>query len=77
MRRTEWAWVAALIVLLLLSYGLVPRPRDKEGVDSYSISYGGKKAFFQLSQNLLQGVGRNMDGLLPPDDADTLVIMAE
>jgi hypothetical protein len=75
MRRTEWAWVAALVVLLLLSYGLVPRPRDEEGVDSYSISYGGKKAFFQLSQNLLPFVGRNADGLLPPDDADTLVIL--
>jgi hypothetical protein len=75
MRRTEWVWVAALIVLLLLGYGLVPRPRNEEGVDSHSISYGGKKAFFQLSQNLLQEVGRNTDGLLPPDDADTLVIL--
>jgi hypothetical protein len=75
MRRTEWGWVAALIVLLLLSYGLVPRPRDEEGVDSYSISYGGKKAFFQLSESLLPDVARNTDSLLPPDDADTLVIL--
>jgi hypothetical protein len=75
MRRTEWVWVAVLIVLLLLTYGLVPRPRDEEGVDSYSISYRGKKAFFQLSESLLPDVGRNTDSLLPPDDADTLVIL--
>ena len=75
MRRTERLWVGALIVLLLSSYGLVPRPRDEEGVDSYSVAYAGKKAFFQLSQGLLQQVSRNPDGLLPPEDADTLVIL--
>jgi hypothetical protein len=75
MRRSEWTWIAILIVLLLLSYGLVPRPRDEEGVDSYSIAYMGKRAFFELATSLLGQVSRNTGSLLPPDDAETLVIL--
>jgi len=75
MRRTDWIWVGLLGTLVLMSMGLVPSRRAGEEEDSYSTSFGGKKAFFSLASTLFPQVKRSTDKLIPPEDADTLLVL--
>ena len=75
MRRTDWIWIGLLGLLLLMSFGLAPSRRAGEDEDTYSSSFGGKKAFFDLASTLFPVVRRSTENLIPPDDVDTLVIL--
>ncbi len=74
--RPEWVWIAVLVILLTASYGLIPEGQPgQEGTDSYSLSAEGKKAFFDLANHLLPQVRRSSEHLIPPEDAEALVIL--
>jgi Domain of unknown function (DUF4350) len=75
-KRAEWLFPVAVIVLLFVGYGVVPLPRESEKADSFSIDRGGKRAFYDLASRLLSKVSRNSASLIPSDPgADTLVIL--
>lgn len=75
MKRTDWLWAGALGLLLLVGSGLLPDRHTDEEVNSYSASFGGKKAFFDLVHLLFQKVERNSERLLPPEGGSTLLII--
>lgn len=69
-------WATAFVVLVLLGYGLIPTPRVRAPVDSFSEDAAGKKAFFLIAEELLGDVARSTDALIPDDDhADTLIML--
>lgn len=76
MKRIDWVFPAAFLALLLVTYGVVPLPRAREGFDSFAVEGGGKKAFYDLTARLLPSVQRSAGALIPEDpDADTLVLL--
>ena len=76
MRQNDWLWVGALLMLVAVGYGLIPAPEARNPIDSFSEDSAGKKAFFLLAQELLDGVARSSGSLIPADDgADVLVML--
>ncbi len=76
MRRNDWLWVGALLMLVAVGYGLIPTPEARNPIDSFSENSAGKKAFFLLAQELLDVVERSSGSLIPTDDgADVLVML--
>jgi hypothetical protein len=74
--RHEWVWMVILGFLLVAGYGLIPEGEpDQEGSDSFSLSAEGKKAFYSLAKNLHEEVDRSSEYLIPPEDADTLILL--
>jgi hypothetical protein len=68
--------MGVLAVLFIASFGLIPEGQpDQEGADSYSLSAEGKKAFFDLASSLLPQVHRSTEHLIPPEDAEVLVLL--
>jgi hypothetical protein len=62
--------------IVLLGYGLIPLPESREKTDSFAVSRGGKKVFFDLASRLLPDVRRSSGGLIPDDaEADVLVLL--
>lgn len=73
--KSEVGWLAGVAIVILLGFWWIPGDRNTAD-DSYSVSTDGKKAFFRATQELLDyPVRRNVDRLLPPADADTLVMI--
>ena len=63
-------------MLVAVGYGLIPAPEARNPIDSFSEDSAGKKAFFLLAQELLDGVERSSGSLIPADDgADVLVML--
>ena len=60
--QAEWAWVAAVLALLVLSYFWVPAG-DRDGLDTFSTAAGGKRAFFNLAERLAHPVSRELESL--------------
>lgn len=69
-------WAMGLVALALLGYGLIPTPRVRAPVDSFSKDAAGKKAFFLITREILSEVARSTDSLIPDDEnADTLIML--
>jgi hypothetical protein len=58
-----------------MSFGLAPSRRSGEEEDTYSSSFGGKKAFFDLASTLFPAVSRSTENLIPHEGVDTLVVL--
>jgi hypothetical protein len=72
----EWLFPVLFLGLLLVGYGLVPLPESREKTDSFAVSRGGKKVFFDLASRLLPDVRRSSGALIPDDaEADVLVLL--
>ena len=76
MKRLEWIWALGLVALLGVGYGLVPLPETRDPGDSLSEDAGGKRAFYLLTSELLAGVDRGFDSLVPNDPAVDVLVLA-
>ncbi len=75
MRQNDWLWVGALLMLVAVGYGLLPAPEARAPIDSFSEDSAGKKAFFLLTQELLERVERSSGSLIPVDEAADVLVM--
>lgn len=75
MRRGDGLWIVAVGLLLLWGSGLFPQSFRRDSTGSFSVASSGKQAFFSLLELLLREVHRNTEHLVPPEDADTLLIL--
>jgi hypothetical protein len=72
----EWLFPVLFLGILLVGYGLIPLPESREKTDSFAVSRGGKKIFFDLASRLLPDVRRSSGALIPRDaEADVLVLL--
>jgi len=75
--KAEIGWITGLVVIVLLGFWWIPGDRGTTD-DTLSTSSNGKKAFYLATQRLMGDVypvQRSTENLIPPDDADTLVII--
>jgi hypothetical protein len=76
MKRAEWLFPALFLGLLLVGYGLIPLPQNREKTDTFGADRSGKKVFFDLAARVLPDVRRSSGSLVPEDpDADVLVML--
>jgi hypothetical protein len=76
MKRGEWLFPVLFLGLLLVGYGLIPLPQNREKTDTFGADRSGKKVFFDLAARVLPDVRRSAGSLVPEDpDADILVML--
>lgn len=76
MKRTDFLWGGTFITLMLFGSGVIPTSGVRSPDDSFSDGASGKRAFYLVTNELLAGVSRSADSLVPQDpEADTLVML--
>lgn len=74
-RRPEVLWLVLVCAALLLAVWWIPGGSSVKS-DSYSVSYAGKKAFYQTMRRLDPGVSRSIDQLIPnPTSYERILIL--
>lgn len=75
--KAEIGWLSGVAVIVMLGFWWVPGDRGTTD-DTLSVNANGKKAFYLATQKLLDGdyaVSRSTESLIPPDGADTLIML--
>jgi hypothetical protein len=72
--KADWVWAAAILAVLVLDLGGLPRPGGG-GDDSFGIGAGGKKAFFTLVRKYFPGTRRHSAALIPRDERGATLLV--